>query len=128
MTRRVRMTIIRFVLLLAIVWAGLVWESLSAQTPPVRTIPNGAVRNGNLSFDAHATAGNFTGTTTAVTGEMKGGELTQVTGWVEAPVRTLTTGNQRRDRDLNKSMESEKYPVIRFELTSVTAPPGASDS
>jgi polyisoprenoid-binding protein YceI len=121
-------TIIRFVLLLAIAWAGLVWESLSAQAPSVRTVPDGAVRSGTLSFDAHATAGNFTGTTTTVTGEVKGGELTRVRGWVEAPVRTLTTGNQRRDRDLNKSMESEKYPVIRFELTGVTAPASAGDS
>jgi polyisoprenoid-binding protein YceI len=128
MTRRVRVTIIRFILLLALAWAGLVWESLSAQTPAVRTIPDGAVRSGTLSFDAHATAGDFTGTTSTVTGEMKGGDISGVRGWVEAPVRTLTTGNGRRDRDLNKSMESEKYPVIRFELASVTAPAGTGDS
>jgi polyisoprenoid-binding protein YceI len=59
---------------------------------------------------------------------MRGGELSQVRGWVEAPVRTLTTGNQRRDRDLNKSMESDKYPVIRFELGGVTAGETAGDS
>jgi polyisoprenoid-binding protein YceI len=43
-------------------------------------------------------------------------------------VRTLATGNQRRDRDLNKSMESGKYPAIRFELTRVTAPELPGDS
>ena len=37
-------------------------------------------------------------------------------GWVEAPVATLKTGNDRRDRDLNKSMESDKYPTMRFDL------------
>ena len=30
------------------------------------------------------------------------------------------TGNGKRDRDLNKSMESDKYPAIRFELTGVS--------
>jgi polyisoprenoid-binding protein YceI len=43
-----------------------------------------------------------------------------VRGWVEAPVTTLKTGNDKRDRDLNKSMESAKYQVIRYELDSVT--------
>jgi polyisoprenoid-binding protein YceI len=54
---------------------------------------------------------------------MTGGGLADVRGWVEAPVRSLDTGNGKRDRDLNKSMESDKYPTIRFELTGVT--PGA---
>jgi polyisoprenoid-binding protein YceI len=116
-----------FALLLA--HAGLLaaaWAPLAAQAP--RTIPNASVREGTLSFDGRATVGNFTGTTTNVTGEMTGGGLTEVRGWVEAPVRTLATGNQRRDRDLNKSMESEKYPTIRFELTSVAAAEPRSDS
>jgi polyisoprenoid-binding protein YceI len=123
------MGINRVVLLLAIVWASiLAWESLAAQTTAVRTIPDGTVRLGTLSFDARASAGSFTGTTTSVTGEMKGGELAGVRGWVEAPVRTLATGNQKRDRDLNKSMESGKYPVIRFELVRVAAPQSPGDS
>jgi polyisoprenoid-binding protein YceI len=86
------------------------------------------VREGKLSFDGRATAGNFSGTTTTMTGKLQGGQLSQVRGWVEAPVRTLTTGNHRRDRDLNKSMESDKYPAIRFELTDVAGTGGASDS
>jgi polyisoprenoid-binding protein YceI len=123
------MTINRVVLLIAIVWASvLAWESVAAQMPAARSIPDGTVRQGTLSFDARASAGNFTGTTTSVTGEMKGGELTGVRGWVEAPVRTLVTGSQRRDRDLNKSMESGKYPVIRFELVRVAAPELPGDS
>jgi polyisoprenoid-binding protein YceI len=123
------MTINRIALLLAIVWASiLAWDSLAAQTLADRTIRDGTVLQGTLSFDARASAGNFTGTTTSVTGEMKGGKLNDVHGWVEAPVRMLTTGNQRRDRDLNKSMESEKYPVIRFELLRVAAPGSPGDS
>jgi len=116
------MTIIRALLLL-----GLTATQVVAQGPQ-RTIPDGIVREGKLSFDGRATTGNFTGTTTVLTGKLQGGQLSQVRGWVEAPVRTLTTGNQRRDRDLNKSMESDKYPAIRFELTDVTGTGGPSDS
>jgi polyisoprenoid-binding protein YceI len=111
------------VLLLSLVWASLVVQGLAE-----RTIPNGTLRRGTLSFDGRATAGNFTGTTSTVTGAMYGGGLSEVRGWVEAPVRTLATGNQRRDRDLNKSMESGKYPTIRFELIGVAAPHTARDS
>lgn len=94
-----------------------------------RPIPAGVVRHGTLSFDGRATVGNFTGTTTEVSGEMSGGESLQaVRGWVEAPVATLKTGNDRRDRDLNRSMESEKYPTIRFELAAVEPSAVAGDS
>jgi polyisoprenoid-binding protein YceI len=87
-----------------------------AQAP----ITSGVVRQGRLSFDGRATVGDFTGSTTTVTGEMSGGPtLSSVRGWVEAPVTTLVTGNKRRDGDLNKSMESQKYPKIRFELKDV---------
>jgi polyisoprenoid-binding protein YceI len=51
-----------------------------------------------------------------------------VRGWVEAPVKTLTTANDRRDRDLAKSMEPDKYPNLRFDLKSVTVKSGTPDS
>jgi polyisoprenoid-binding protein YceI len=93
---------------------------LAGDAQAQRPIPSGPIRGGTLSFDGHATTGDFTGTTTTVTGEMTGGvELAAVRGWVEAPVQTLVTGNGKRDRDLNKSMESEKYPTIRYELVGV---------
>ncbi len=117
------MTIIRAMLLLS--FAG---APLAAQSPAEPVIPDGVVRQGTLSFDGRATAGNFTGTTTSVTGEFHGGHLSEVRGWVEAPVRTLATGNGKRDRDLNKSMESDKYPTIRFELAGVDASEARSDS
>jgi polyisoprenoid-binding protein YceI len=86
-----------------------------------RRVPNAVVAEGKLSFDGRANVGDFTGTTTAVRGELAGGEdITLVRGWVEAPVSTLVTGNGKRDRDLNRSMESDKYPAIRFELSGVT--------
>jgi polyisoprenoid-binding protein YceI/CheY-like chemotaxis protein len=92
-------------------------------------ISSGRVISGTLSFEGHATVGDFVGKTTSVTGEMTGGsDLGTVRGWVQAPVNTLVTGNSRRDRDLNKSMESDKYPDIRFELTKVTPNGGTRDS
>ena len=94
--------------------------SADAQTP----IPAGKVVAGTLSFDGHATVGDFVGTTSTVTGEMNGGpDLASIRGWVEAPVNTIKTGKDKRDRDMNKSMESDQYPMIRYELDSVA--PGA---
>src|SRR5690348_11547873 len=109
-----------YVLLAALTLVGA--GELHAQAP--RPIPDGTVRAGTLSFDGRATTGGFTGTTTTVSGEMSGGgSLSEVRGWVEAPVATLVTGNGRRDKDLNKSLASDLYPTIRFDLTGVM--PGA---
>ena len=94
-----------------------------------RPIPSGRVASGTLSFDGHATVGDFVGTTKSVAGQITGGaNLGAVRGWVEAPVRTLTTANGKRDKDLNKSMESSKYPNIRFELSGITPRGGTADS
>ncbi len=91
-------------------------RSAGAQRP----VPDAVVRGGTLSFDGRATAGDFTGTTSTVSGALTGATaLAGVTGWVEAPVATLVTGNDRRDRDLNKSLESEKFPTMRFDLSEV---------
>jgi polyisoprenoid-binding protein YceI len=96
---------------------------LNGAIPPMR------VTTGTLSFDGYATPGDFTGTTRTVTGEMTGGEnLSAVRGWVEAPVKTLDTGNGRRDRDLNKSMESDEHPTMRFELDGVAVEGTPADS
>jgi polyisoprenoid-binding protein YceI len=92
-------------------------------------IPNGTLKEGTLSFDGHASVGDFTGSTLTVAGQLQGApQLASVQGWVEAPVNTLKTGKDRRDRDLNKSMESEKYPVVRFELSQVEPETGTTDS
>jgi CheY-like chemotaxis protein/polyisoprenoid-binding protein YceI len=99
---------------------------LSAQERPV---PSGRVHSGTLSFEGRATVGNFVGITKAVSGQITGGaDISAVRGWVEAPVRTLTTGNGKRDKDLNKSMESSKYPNLRFELSGITPNGGTADS
>ena len=92
---------------------------LHAQVP--LPVPAGAISVGTLSFDGHATLGDFTGVTDSVRGaSIAAPTLAEVRGWVEAPVITLKTGNGHRDRDLNSSMESDRFPVIRFELAGVS--------
>ena len=100
---------------------------VAAQT--TRSIPDGRVTSGTLSFDGRATAGDFVGTTSTVSGQLSGAsDVTGVRGWVETPVNSLKTGNGKRDKDLNKSMESDKFPVLRFQLARVTRTGGTADS
>ena len=108
---------------------GSVYPPAPASAQLNGAVPSMRLASGTLSFDGHATVGDFTGTTTTVTGEMTGGEsLAAVRGWVESPVKTLDTGEGKRDKDLNKSMESKKYPTMRFELTGVNAEGTSTDS
>lgn len=98
--------------LLAVLWCFPLAVSV-AQQP----IAPGVVVSGTLSFDGRATLGDFIGKTDSVSGTMTGGaSLAQVRGSVFAPVTSLVTGNGKRDKDLRKSMESDKYPTIRFDL------------
>ncbi len=111
------------ILLLA---AALPVASLAAQAG---IIPPSHIATGRLSFDAHATAGDFTGATTSVAGGMTGGSaLGEVRGCVQAPAGTLVTGNGHRDRDLNKSMETERFPTLRFRLREVVPADDVADS
>jgi polyisoprenoid-binding protein YceI len=104
--------------------AGLYVGVAAAPAAAQQVIPAGHVREGKLSFDGHATTGDFEGATTTVSGEMHGGpSLADVRGSVEAPVTTLKTGNGHRDRDLNGSLESARYPTMRYDLTRVIPGP-----
>lgn len=112
---------------------GLVWSIVATLTtalpavaqPPV--LPASLLR-GTLSFDARATLGDFAGTTSSVTGAITGGPaLEEVRGWVEAPVDSLRTGNGLRDRDMRKSLEADRFPVIRFELDEFRPSPMQGD-
>src|SRR5256885_11616462 len=99
--------------------------ALLAVIAPVRAqrpapIPPARLVRGTLSFDGHATLGDFVGTTDSVRGEMTGGpDLAAVRGWVEAVVAALRTGNGKRDKDLRKSMEVDSFPTMRFDLADV---------
>jgi polyisoprenoid-binding protein YceI len=92
-----------------------------------RTPAVAPLRSGTLSFTAHATTGAFVGTTTAVTGRVEG-TLNDARGWVEAPIATLTTHNDLRDRDMRAALEAGKYPTMRFDLASLTLGPPADGS
>jgi polyisoprenoid-binding protein YceI len=93
------------------------------------TDSRGSLLFGTVSFDGHATLGDFTGLTSVVSGELSGGPaLRYVRGWVEAPVNTLATGKGKRDADLQKVMEVDRFPVIRYELDSLTATAVDGDS
>ena len=83
-------------------------------------VQDAVLQSGTLSFTGHATLGTFVGTTTAVRGAVNGSaDVTTAHGWVEASVATLATGNDHRDRDMRASMEVDKYPTMRFDLTGV---------
>jgi polyisoprenoid-binding protein YceI len=91
--------------------------------------PNAVLRSGTLSFTGHSTVGDFVGTTTTVSGGVTGNaELANASGWVEAPITTLSTGNGLRDRDLRAAMDVAKYPTMRFELAGVTVGPAGAPS
>lgn len=94
---------------------------VGAQAVP--SLPN---VSGELAFDASATLGDFTGRTAMLSGRLVGAtSLGDVRGWVEAPARSLMTGNDKRDRDMYKSLAVEEHPTIRFELDAVA--PGGMD-
>ena len=93
----------------------------TARSVVARPVPEAVLREGTLSFDGRATVGRFVGETRTVTGRVRAAaDLRHARGWVEAPVRSLATGNARRDRDLNRSMESDRYPTLRYDLAGVT--------
>jgi len=113
----------------------LAWTPTIALARPAsaqRPVTDAVLQSGTLSFVGHATVGEFVGTTTAVHGGIIGGrDYAMTRGWVEASVRTLATGNDRRDRDMRSSMEVDRYPAMRFDLsgaTVISSSTGALDS
>jgi len=86
--------------------------------------PLAMLQSGTLSFSAHATVGDFIGSTSTITGAVTS-DLPDARGWVQAPVATLVTHNDHRDRDLRSSMEVEKYPTMRFTLARMSEAPAS---
>jgi polyisoprenoid-binding protein YceI len=102
-------------------WTALALFVIPASASGQRVIADGVLREGTLSFDGHANVGDFTGTTSSVSGRLIGGSsLSAAQGWVEASVRSMTTRNDHRDRDMNSVLESTRYPTLRFDLAGVT--------
>ena len=89
----------------------------------------GKLVRGTLSFDATATLGPFTGTTSAVTGAMTAAaDVRDVRGWVEFESPTLKTGNGLRDHDMMKSLDADSLKQMRFEVLGVSLGAEAGDS
>jgi len=85
-----------------------------------RAIADATVASGRLGFDGYATPGPWSAWTDSVTGHLTGGtSVEEVRGWVEFPAATLDSDNGRRDKDMRKSLETDEYPVIRFDLLGV---------
>jgi hypothetical protein len=104
-------------------WIG----SVLAPTAPFSRLDRGGapqpmataiLRSGTLSFTGYTTLGGFVGSTTATSGMVEGG-LPDARGWVEAPVATLTTRSELRDRDMRAALDAERFPTMRFELARV---------
>jgi hypothetical protein len=90
----------------AIIGFGLLsWSAaLAAQAP----IPAGKVVAGTLSFDGHASVGDFVGKTDSVSGEMSGGpDLTAIQGWVGRG-----TGQEPQDRQRQARLRYEQVDGV----------------
>ena len=85
------------------------------------------LHSGTLSFLGRSTVGEFIGSTSQVSGIVEG-DLSSARGWIEAPVATLDTHNDRRDRDLRVTMEVETYPTMRFDLDSTVVASSRDDA
>lgn len=111
-------------------WLGAALVAVVAASPLAsQAVPTALLTRGTLAFDAKATLGAFTGTTSTVRGELAGSAaLHGARGWVEAPSRSLVTGNGKRDRDMYSSLEVDKFPSLRFQLDSVSAGQVRGDS
>ena len=113
--------------------AKLTWIALLLAAPGIvhaqQAIANSVVVAGRLGFDGHATPGPWSAWTDSVAGQLTGGAtLEEVRGWVEFPAATLDSDNGRRDKDMRKSLETDKYPIIRFDLLGVLPEEAFGDS
>ena len=106
----------------AITPAAVVAQAPVVGVPGPVPVPNLRLASGTLRFEADATIGDFSGVTSAVTGELRRATAPGlVHGWVEAPVRSLRTGIRRRDGHMYATMDADRYPTLRFEPRSLTA-------
>jgi polyisoprenoid-binding protein YceI len=101
--------------------------ALLVLAPPARaevrtwtTVPG----KSEVAFTAAFPLGNFTGRTQEVTGEFRADPTdlrTGVTGSLSIASVRLTTGDEGRDRDMRKTLATERYPEIRFTIERLEA-------
>ena len=93
----------------------------AAGEPKSYTVVAGKSR---VTFDATYPLGDFSGVTEAVTGQLRLDPANiplGVAGSVSADPSRLKTGNDGRDRDLRKTLETDRYGEIRFSADAVTS-------
>ena len=101
---------------------------LAAQQTPAQPATL-VLQSGTAEFTANATLGDFTGTTTRISGEVRStGGPEAARGWVTVRLDSLSTGNGRRDGHMREALETSTFPEARFDLDSVRpgAPNGAT--
>jgi polyisoprenoid-binding protein YceI len=77
------------------------------------------VDEGTAIFRASSRLGDFSGRTTALSGEVSGATPDVATGWVDVALDSLRTGNGRRDRHMREAFETGRHPRARFALDSL---------
>jgi polyisoprenoid-binding protein YceI len=76
--------------------------------------PSATLKHFEIWFDARASVADFQGRATAVNGTLD---------WVEVRWADIDTKNSTRNRHMLKTVDAERFPVIRFDVTGVR--PGA---
>lgn len=71
-------------------------------------------------IEGRSTVKRFTCAATQLegSGAIESGQTLQ--GWLEVPVRSFECGNQAMNRDLQKALQADRFPKIRFELGEVS--------
>jgi polyisoprenoid-binding protein YceI len=92
----------------------------------VQAFPSAPLTHSEIWFAARASVADFQGRATAATGELVGGGgagPADARGWVEVRWADIDTKNGTRNRHMLQTVDAERFPVIRFDVTAV--PPGA---
>ena len=90
----------------------------------VQAVPSAQLSHSEIWFDARASVADFQGRTTAAAGELVGGAgPADARGWIEVRWADIDTKNGTRNRHMLQTVDAERFPVIRFDVTAVR--PGA---
>lgn len=78
------------------------------------------LQQGAAQFAARATFGGFTGTTSALSGQVTSPEGPwRASGWMEVALDSLRTGNGTRDDHMRTALDTPAHPAARFTLDSL---------
>ena len=88
----------------------------------VQAVPAGRLAHVEIWFDARATVADFQGRTVVANGQVTAAPAPgEARGWVEVRWTDIDTKNGTRNRHMLKTVEADRFPTIRFELTRVSA-------